>query len=88
MLEGIGLANKSLDSAPADESEISAEHPSVCFELGIRYGKCATLSMFGQACDTNDDIVMPLDCRGKAETKNGVRTGVRAAYKDMGLPAK
>lgn len=44
--------------------------------------------MYAQTCHPYDDITIPLDCRGKAETKNGVRIGVRAAYEDMGFPTE
>jgi hypothetical protein len=88
MLEGIELANKSLNLPAAEAPAASDENLSVCFELGRRYGKCAGLSMYAQTCDPGDDVTIPLDCRGKTETKNGVRTGVRAAYEDMGFPTE
>ena len=88
MLEGIELANKSLNLPATDAAAAADENLQECFELGKRYGKCAGLSMYAQACDPQDDVTIPLDCRGKADTKNGVRTGVRAAYEDMGFPTK
>ena len=75
-LEGIRLVNRSLDLSPAAEPPGSAEDASVCFALAKRYGKCASLSMYAQTCDPRDDIVIPLDCRGKADTKQGMRAGV------------
>jgi len=86
MLEGIRLANKTLDLSPAGDQSTRAENVSVCFELGKRYGKCATLSMYAQTCNSRDDIAVPLDCRGRADTKSGMRAGVRGAYKSMGFP--
>ena len=86
--EGIRLANKSLDLSRIGQQSSAAEASSVCFDLAKRYGKCATLSMYAQTCDPRDDIVLPLDCRGKAETKNGMRAGVRLGYKAMGYPTE
>jgi hypothetical protein len=88
MLDGIRLAYKSLDLPPTRDAAFAAQNSSACFELGKQYGKCATLSMYNKTCDPKDDIVMPLDCRGKADTKSGMRVGVRAAFQSMGLPTK
>jgi hypothetical protein len=86
VLEGIELANKSLNLPATDAPETTDENLSICFELGKRYGKCACLNLFDKTCGPHDDVTMPLDCRGKANAKNGVRTGVRAAFEDMGFP--
>ncbi len=88
MLEGIGLANKSLNLPAIEASAASDDNLSVCFELGKRYGKCAGLNMYAQTCEAQDNVTIPLDCRGKTDTKNGVRAGVRTAYEDMGFPIK
>ena len=86
VLEGIELANKSLSLPVTDATASSDENRSVCFELGKRYGKCAGLNQYDQICEPHDNVTIPLDCRGKADTKNGVRIGVRAAFEDMGFP--
>jgi hypothetical protein len=86
MLDGIRLANKTLDLPPIGDRSISADNASVCFERGKRYGKCATLSMYAQTCNSRDNIAVPLDCRGKADTKSGMRAGVRGAYESLGFP--
>jgi hypothetical protein len=41
-----------------------------------------------KTCDPHDDIVVPLDCRGKTETKSGMRAGVRVAYESLAFPTK
>ena len=88
MLTGIELANKSLSLPATDAAAASDGNLSECFELGKRYGKCAGLNLYAQTCDPQDDVTIPLDCRGKAVTKNGVRAGVREAYEDMGFPTE
>jgi hypothetical protein len=88
ILEGIGLANKTLNLPAAKAPPGSAANTPGCFELGKRYGKCASLSLYGEPCDPRDDIALPLDCRGKADTKSGIRAGVKAGYQAMGFPTK
>ncbi len=51
-----------------------------CYELGVKYGRCATLSMKGKACNSSDDIVIPTRCRGSAETQRGIEAGTRSVY--------
>ena len=86
VLEGIELANKSLNLPATNAPATSDENLSVCFELGKKYGRCACLNLFDQTCSMHDDVTVPLDCRGKADTKSGLRTGVRAAFGDLGFP--
>ena len=86
--EGIRLANKSLDLSRIGQQLSADEASSMCYDLAKRYGKCATLSMYAQACDPRDDVALPLDCRGKTETKNGMRAGVRLGYEALGFPTE
>ena len=74
-------------SAPATRSKdvtplVSRE---TCYELGYRYGLCATKSMHGIPCKPENDIVIPARCRGKAKTKRGINAGVKAVYDTLNL---
>ncbi|WP_157698685.1 hypothetical protein [Geobacter sp. DSM 9736] len=51
-----------------------------CYQLGVKYGRCATLSMKGKACNPSDDIVIPTRCRGNADTQRGIEAGARSVY--------
>lgn len=51
-----------------------------CYQLGVRAGRCGTLSMRGFPCDPADDIFMPERCRGLAETQRGIEAGVREVW--------
>lgn len=56
-----------------------------CYELGYRYGLCATKSMNEIPCKPENDIVIPARCRGKAETKRGISAGVKVVYDILNL---
>jgi hypothetical protein len=56
-----------------------------CYELGYRYGLCATKSMQGIPCKPENDIVIPERCRGKEETKRGIEAGAKAVYDTLNL---
>lgn len=56
-----------------------------CYELGYRYGLCATKSLHGIPCKPENDIVIPERCRGKAETNRGTKAGVKAVYDTLNL---
>jgi hypothetical protein len=68
----VGLASSSL----ADES---------CYQLGYRYGLCATQTLHGLRCKPENDFVMPERCRGKEETKRGITAGAKAVYDTLNL---
>ena len=51
-----------------------------CFEIGYRFGKCATEAMSGRVCSPKEDVIVPDRCKDKEETKRGVEAGVRVAY--------
>lgn len=51
-----------------------------CYEIGYRFGKCATLSMKGKVCAPQDDISVPTRCRNNAETQRGISDGTRSVY--------
>lgn len=51
-----------------------------CYQLGFRYGRCGTMALKGYQCDSSDDIVMPVECRGLPETDRGTRDGVKSVY--------
>ena len=66
-------------------SSISAEEKLTrglsCFEIGYRFGRCATQAMLGQSCDPRDDVVIPERCRNEPETKRGIDAGVRSVQR-------
>jgi len=51
-----------------------------CYDLGVKFGRCATLSMKGKACNPSDDIAIPPRCRGSADTQRGIEAGTRSVY--------
>jgi hypothetical protein len=67
---------KSLDAA-VEHAEVLID---TCYQLGYRFGTCATRSLKGLECDPENDIVIPERCRNNAETQRGVRDGTKAVY--------
>ncbi len=59
-----------------------------CYELGYKFGLCATKSMHGIPCIPDNDFVMPERCRGKEETHKGIKAGAKAVYDTLNLDAK
>ena len=59
-----------------------------CYELGYRFGLCATQTMFGLQCRPENDVIIPVRCRGKAETNRGIKAGVKVVYDALGLDTK
>jgi hypothetical protein len=51
-----------------------------CYEIGVKFGRCGTLSLKGKACSPDDDIVVPERCRGKADTNKGIYDGTKSVY--------
>jgi hypothetical protein len=86
--EGIRLAYKTLDLSSDTDRQTSPMNSVACFDLGKRFGKCSTLTMYGKRCAPEDDVVMPLECREQPDTQNGINMGVRAAYRSLGLPTE
>lgn len=56
-----------------------------CYVLGYKYGLCATKSLHGISCKTENDIVIPKRCRGKTETKRGIKAGAKEVYDILNL---
>jgi rRNA maturation protein Nop10 len=54
--------------------------PANCYDLGFKYGRCATLTMKEKKCDPSDDIVIPERCRGMEETTRGIRDGTKSVW--------
>lgn len=44
--------------------------------VGMAYGACATRSMNDMECEPGTSFSMPSRCKGKAETKEGIKGGV------------
>lgn len=51
-----------------------------CYELGVKFGRCATLSMKGKTCNPSDDIAIPPRCRGNSDTQRGIEVGTRSVF--------
>lgn len=57
-----------------------------CYDLGYRWGRCATLTLFGKKCPPKDDFVVPIRCRGTKPTKEGIAEGVESVYDEYNIP--
>ena len=53
---------------------------SSCYGLGYKYGRCATMVLKGRKCDPDDDIIIPVRCRGKQETQKGITDGTKSVW--------
>lgn len=56
-----------------------------CYQLGYRFGFCATKSLHDIPCNPENDFAMPERCRGKTETNRGIEAGVREVYDTLNL---
>lgn len=68
-------------------ADLKRMQPGSCFDLGRRYGYCTTLTLYGETCETRDDIFLPSWCRNRNETDSGLLEGINLAYKTLDLPA-
>ena len=64
---------------------ISDRNKKDCYNLGYRWGRCATLAFFGYECPPEDNFVMPKECVDKEATKKGIEAGVKSVWKKLGL---
>lgn len=55
-------------------------HEESCYQLGYRYGRCGTMALKGYQCDPQDDIIVPVRCRGLSETDRGTYDGVKSVW--------
>jgi hypothetical protein len=88
MLDGIAQAYRSPTVLPAEQQSPKSQGSSPCYDLGKQFGRCATLTLYGETCNPKDDFSMPLKCRGLAETKLGIHNGVRTTYRTLGFAAQ
>lgn len=51
-----------------------------CYEIGVRFGRCATMSMKGLSCRPGDDVIVPPRCRNNENTNNGIRDGAISVW--------
>jgi hypothetical protein len=58
------------------------ERKLTCYELGVKYGMCAELTRTGKICPDDFNFVMPERCRGRSDTKDGIKDGVKAVRED------
>ncbi len=57
-----------------------------CYDLGYKWGRCATLTLFGKECPPEDDFAVPVRCRDKEPTKRGIARGVESVYDQYNIP--
>ena len=88
MIDGIAKAYGALSVLPAQQQSPTLKGSSPCYNLGKQFGKCAALTLYGEACNPKDEFSMPLKCRGLAETKLGIHSGVRLTYRMLGFPVQ
>ena len=67
---------------------LAAESEESCYQLGYRYGKCATQVMLKEKCAKEDDVVIPDRCKGLKETKEGTKAGAKEVFDAHGLKQK
>ena len=79
----IGFA-ASLLSTPV----LAGQSEESCYQLGYRYGKCATQVMLKEKCAKEDDVVIPDRCKGLKETKEGTKAGAKEVFDAHGLKPK
>jgi len=86
MLKGFIVAGfaAALLSTPA----LAAQSEESCYEIGYRYGKCATRVMLKDKCAREDDVAIPDRCKGLKETEEGTRAGTREVFEAHGLKPK
>ena len=63
----------------AKESTLTAG--VACKTLGYRWGYTARAAMLGNRTKPGWDFSIPIRCRGKVETEEGIKSGVYAASK-------
>jgi hypothetical protein len=86
ILDGIAQAYSILTVLPDQQQSPTPQSASACYDLGKQFGKCATLTLYGQICNPKDDFSMPLKCRGLADTRRGMHNGVKVTYRMLGFP--
>jgi hypothetical protein len=68
---------------PIGKLSIHTSYPTdglSCYEIGVKFGRCATLSMKGKACAPSDDVITPERCRNNEEFKKGILIGTKSVY--------
>jgi len=78
---GLSIFTACCLSASNISSEEELTRGLSCFEIGYRFGRCATQAMLGKKCDPKDDVIVPERCQDQAETKRGIEAGVNSVYK-------
>lgn len=71
------------EASPVNRPKVASSDPTSglsCYDIGVKYGRCATLSMKGKACSPKDDIAVPERCRGNADTQRGIAAGTKSVY--------
>jgi hypothetical protein len=87
ILAGCGEGGKQPPPAPTQqqgaatqEAPPAAAKPQSCYDVGFKIGRCAAKSMSNLPCEPGEDIPMPLECKGKPETKKGLAEGRKSVY--------
>ena len=71
------------EARPAGQPKVAQRDTSggeSCYAIGVKFGRCATLSMKGKSCNPSDDIAVPPRCQGNADTQRGIEAGTRSVY--------
>jgi hypothetical protein len=80
---------KSAENKPASTYTTPTTPKQDCWDLGYKFGYCATLALHGFECRPEDDVIIPVDCRGDNKATNmGIRSGTEKAFDKLGLPKK
>ncbi len=64
-----------LEIKKTNVKEDTEETSKDCYDLGYRFGLCATKSIYGIPCEPENDIIIPEMCRKKDETNRGINAG-------------
>jgi hypothetical protein len=67
---------------------LAAQSEESCYQLGYRYGKCATQVMLKEECAREDNVMIPDRCKGLEETKEGTKAGAKEVFDAHGLKPK
>jgi len=67
--------------SPSNPVHLPAKKQEACYELGVRYGRCASSALVGRRCNPADDIVKPKRCMGDPSFDRGIEASARQVLK-------
>lgn len=90
LISGCGGEEKQATPGPALKQEASppavgtppprTAAASSCYDIGFKTGRCAAKTMSNQPCEPDEDVRVPSECKGKAETEKGLVDGRKSVY--------